>query len=127
MKVMVLFNPIAGKGRAAWAAQRLAAALTGAGHVAVCTPTRLQATQTWLDDALRSVELAVIVGGDGAVRLAGAAATRTGTPIYHFPCGTENLFAREFGATDDPKQVLDAIRAWSIKRIDAGSVNNQTF
>jgi len=127
MKVMVLFNPVSGRGQSAAAAQDVEAALTSAGHTAVCTPTRMEPTPSWLDEALREVELAVIVGGDGAVRMAGAAAVRTGTPIYHFPCGTENLFAREFGMTRDPAILIRAIERWRIRRIDVGTANGLTF
>lgn len=127
MKVMVLFNPVSGRGLSASAAQEVDVALTSSGHVAVCTPTRLEPTEAWLDQALREVELAVIVGGDGAMRMAGAAAARTGTPVYHFPCGTENLFAREFGMNRDPTLLLRAIEKFQTKRVDVGTVNGRAF
>lgn len=127
MRVMVLFNPISGRGRGAAAAQELAAALTTAGHVAVCTPTRMEPAESWLDPVLRDVELAVIVGGDGAVRMAGAAAARTNTPIYHYPCGTENLFAREFRMDRVPATLLRAIVRCRVQRIDIATANGRVF
>ena len=58
----------------------------------------------------RSVrDAAVIVGGDGAMRLAAEPAAEAGVPLYHCPAGTENLVARYLGATNDPAGIVAAI------------------
>jgi diacylglycerol kinase (ATP) len=127
MRVMVLFNPVSGKGRATAAAEDLAGALARAGHVAICTPTRLEPTSQWLEADLASVDLVAIAGGDGAVRMALNAAITTKTPIYHFPCGTENLFAREFGMTRSPQQLVGAITKNQIRNVDVGRAGQRRF
>ncbi len=69
----------------------------------------------------------VVVGGDGAMRLAAASAVRTGTPVYHYPLGTENLFSREFGMSASPAALLDALRSLRVEHVDVGVANGRTF
>lgn len=114
MRVLILYNPISGTGdskvRAAELARRLGdVALPDARKLEAATlPTRLEPTESWLDPVLLGgIDLLVVVGGDGAMRLAADAAIRCRTPVYHFPGGTENLFAREYGM----KAEADCLRA----------------
>ena len=131
LRVLILFNPVAGSGGSA----RLAAGLDVdlrrlAGEAGVPleierAETRAEPADLWLDARLRSVDLLVVVGGDGAVRLAAPAAIRCAVPIYHYPAGTENLFARDFGMRPDPGMLLDAIRGRRTRSIDVGRVEGE--
>lgn len=127
MRVMILYNPIAGAGRAAEIAEALETPLGAAGHATTVAETSLAPPEEWLDGALAEVDLLVVVGGDGAVRLASASAARTGTPIYHFPFGTENLFAREFGADRSEPRLVAAIERFEVRRVDVGEANGSPF
>jgi diacylglycerol kinase family enzyme len=133
MRVLVLYNPISGAGRAVGAAEELCEHLGGVGHDPVLAPTRLEPSEAWLDLLLagegngQELEALVVVGGDGAVRLASGAAARTGTPLYHFPSGTENLFAREFGFDRTYDHVLGALERGEVRRVDAGTANGKLF
>jgi diacylglycerol kinase family enzyme len=127
MKVLVLYNPISGAGRAVGAAERLREALDAAGHAATIAPTRLAPAHEWLDPMLAEPGALVIVGGDGAVRMVSGAAARTDTPIYHYPSGTENLFAREFGFTRSRSGVIDALARGDVRRVDVGTANGKGF
>jgi len=126
MRVLILYNPISGSGdseaRAAELARTLNASdssLSGA-HRAEIQPTSLDPTESWLDPLLsEGVELLVVVGGDGAMRMAAPAAMRCGTTIYHYPGGTENLFAREYGMRADPTVLIDAIEHGEPVSVDA--------
>ena len=69
MRVMTLYNPIAGAGRAAKAGRAVRDALRGAGHEARLTETSLGPQRQWLDPQMSGVDLIVVVGGDGAMRL----------------------------------------------------------
>ncbi|MDY7107378.1 MAG: hypothetical protein SYC29_01960, partial [Planctomycetota bacterium] len=55
------------------------------------------------------------------------AAGRTGTPLYHYPLGTENLFAREFGYSRSRQQLLLALERREIRHLDLGIANNRKF
>jgi len=124
MRITCLFNPISGRGRGSSEATRLAAALVAAGHEARRLETRPADTADpeWLVRELVGVDLLVVLGGDGAVRLAAPAAGAAGVPLYQAPAGTENLFAKSFGMRTDARTLLAAIEAWTIRRIDTGLV-----
>src|SRR5262245_65799244 len=91
--------------------------LRSAGHVVQVEPTRLEAPKQWLDGLLAGVQLLVVSGGDGAVRLAAGSAHRTGVPLYQIPRGTENLFAREFGMDRRPTTLLRALERFDVRHV----------
>lgn len=127
MHVTVLYNPIAGAGRARRAARDVQAALAAAGHTTERVETSLDPPAAWLDPALRGSDLLVVVGGDGAVRMASTSAVATGTPLYHFPMGTENLVAREFGSDRSIARLLAAIDRGAVRCVDVGTANGRPF
>ena len=93
----------------------------------VLAETRIDAADDWLDGQLAEARALVVVGGDGAVRLAAEPAIRTQTPLYHFPYGTENLFSREFGMDRCVQTLLGALERNEPRLIDVGVVNGRTF
>jgi diacylglycerol kinase family enzyme len=129
MRIVIVFNPISGSGRAAGAAERAALRLRAAGHEARTLTTRLEPTCDWLDPALieSRADLLVVAGGDGAMRMAAPAACRCDVPVYHLPLGTENLFAREFGMDASPETLVKAIERQNIRMVDVGLANGRWF
>ena len=126
-RILVLCNPISGAGRAMMIGQSISRCLTDAGHEVHVCETRLEPPERWLDTSLRGIDALVVAGGDGAVRLAAASAVRTGTPIYQVPCGTENLFAREFGMTRNAEALCRAVEKFATRRVDVGVANGRIF
>jgi diacylglycerol kinase (ATP) len=148
VRIVILYNPISGAGRAALAADKVAALLREHGHSAVTLATRLTPTSQWLDPALQGkaassgdvpsstpqggeegarADLLVVAGGDGAMRLAAPAACRINTAVYHLPFGTENLFAREFGMNRAPGTLLAALERQQFRTVDVGLANGHCF
>lgn len=127
MRILLLFNPISGAGRAARVARELETALTAAQYKVTRQPTLLDPVEDWLDPLLPVHDRVVILGGDGAMRMAAPALLRHDSPVYHYPLGTENLFSREFGMQADPVCLLDALEHGSIRRVDTGIANGFTF
>lgn len=127
VNVAVVYNPIAGAGKAAAAAQRIGEAVDRVGLQVVLAETRIDAADDWLDGQLAEARALVVVGGDGAVRLAAEPAIRTRTPLYHFPYGTENLFSREFGMDRRVQTLLGALERNEPRLVDVGVVNGRTF
>ncbi len=127
--VLILFNPVAGGGRARAAAERIDVLLRRAGYETGLAPTRVGAGDEGGDDWLRvgPARAFVVVGGDGAVRSAASAAIRSRTPLYHVPCGTVNLFAREFAMTGRPDRLLRALEHHRVRWVDAALANGRRF
>jgi diacylglycerol kinase (ATP) len=127
VRVTLLFNPVAGRGHAVSTARELAQRLVAAGHTSRLTPTTADARPGWLAGPLAESDLLVVVGGDGAVRMAAAEMLGGNVPIYHFPLGTENLFSREFGSRADPLQLLASIERDRRQSIDVARVADDDF
>jgi diacylglycerol kinase (ATP) len=123
---VVLFNPIAGRGKAAQAAAAIEAALRDRGRRAVLFSTRLAADYPELDEALEQASSLIVAGGDGTIRQAAPFAVRHGAPLYQVPFGTENLFAREFGMDRRMATLLRALGN-EPRTVDVGLVNGQMF
>jgi len=127
MRILVLYNPISGSGKATAEAESLCTVLDEAGHVAVPVQTDPAPPADWLESSLSDIDLLLVVGGDGSVRLASRPAARTGTPLCVFPRGTENLFAREMGFGRSRPRLLDAIRRFEVRRVDQARAGGQEF
>jgi diacylglycerol kinase (ATP) len=130
MRLVVLRNTSAGRGRGRERVDRLLAALESRGHRArVLDARRLDGPPPngELDHALRSADALIVAGGDGTLHHSAAAAMRAGVPVYHFPLGTENLFARQFGMSSDPPRVLDALDRARLHDVDTADCNGTPF
>jgi len=127
VRIVIMYNPVSGAGRATQAAESTLAALRERGHDVATVASRLESTAEWLDPALKGAEALVIAGGDGAMRLAAPAACRTQTPVFHLPLGTENLFAREFEMRGGIETLLQALQARRVRRVDVGVANGRLF
>lgn len=122
MAVAIVFNPISGAGRALATAEAISQGLSADGVEVELIPTEPRPAESWLRPKLARASHIVVAGGDGAVRLVAPEAARAGRPIWHAPCGTENLFARAFGTSRDARQLGRAIISGQTRRIDLGRV-----
>ncbi|MBL8746804.1 MAG: hypothetical protein JNK58_10670 [Phycisphaerae bacterium] len=121
MKLVLLFNPRSGSGAAQREAELFAHSLSSAGH-----GVRLVPIEAWTSD-FSGADALVVMGGDGTVHLSLDAAIDSGTPVYHVPMGTENLFAREFGMDRRPATLLSALEGGRIKEVDIARGNGRAF
>ncbi len=127
MNVTILYNPVAGRGKAAAAAHRLAADLSRDAHTVELRDTGPAALKRSHDAALPGTDAMIVVGGDGSVHAAADLARRSGAPVYQFPMGTENLFAREFGMDRTYATLARALERRRIVPIDMGDCNGRSF
>ena len=118
--VLIAFNPVSGRGRAARAAAALADGLRRAGIACRTIATERAPASEWLRPELAGARALVVAGGDGAVRSVALEAARANVPIWHAPLGTENLFARHFGMTAEPAEVAAAIERGATVEMDLG-------
>ena len=131
MSIAILFNPTSGRGRALKYAQQIKAALQLDGVKTSLLPTDRGDAEHWLLPVLHSKRKAmsalIVCGGDGAVRLVASSAAAAEVPIWHAPCGTENLFARAFGMRRNVEQLRAALRVGRVQRVDLGYANGSPF
>jgi diacylglycerol kinase family enzyme len=67
----------------------------------------------------------VAAGGDGTV--AALVNDRPGVPITVLPAGTENLFARHFGLSRDPRRLAATIAGGRVSHLDLGLTGGRLF
>lgn len=127
MRVVVLYNPVSGAGRSKLTGRQVAIRLEEAGHDVTSVATALEPTEQWLDPCMTDCDVVVVVGGDGAVRMAADSAAKCGAAIYHFPGGTENLFAREFGMDRTVGRLVSALDRFDVQEIDLATANGATM
>lgn len=127
MTIALLFNPVSGRGRALVAAQAIQRGLVERGFRVELLPTERRPASEWLRPKLAGIRHLVVAGGDGAVRLAAPEAARAGVPIWHAPCGTENLFARAFGMSRGAAAIAAAVGEGRTRRIDLATANDEHF
>lgn len=101
--------------------------LQAAGHRIDRVPTQRDDPATWFEPHLGEADALVVVGGDGAVRLAAGPAARRETPLYFVPSGTENLFAREFGTDHCLAKLVTAFERFETTDIDLATANGAIF
>ncbi len=130
--VNIFANPIAGRGRGKWTAQRLERRLRADGYAVRTSfdaPNRI--AEDWAGGEIRA---AVIIGGDGTLR----AVTRRlleirghAPPLLPVPLGTANLMGRHLGIDWNEKTVeagvSAAVRRLDIRTLDAATANGELF
>lgn len=119
------FNPLSGKGKAAALAQSVADAAWRAGHGVELLPTRPGHPLTKAE--IQGIEVLAVAGGDGTIHWTLDALRDADAAVYHVPCGTENLFAREFGTTAQPAHFVEALAQGRMVRVDLGACNGELF
>jgi YegS/Rv2252/BmrU family lipid kinase len=135
--VLIFANPIAGRGRGASVARRIAARARRAGftpRLFVEPPDRIAAENL---EGARDARAAVAIGGDGTLRavadrlLACDGNGQTPPPLLVVPFGTANLMGRHLGIRWDServdRQVIDVLTGGSIRAVDAARANDRLF
>ena len=121
LRLVLACNPRSGRGRAARAAGVIAASLHGttiAGRTLRIERREIGPGQQVIE-ALAGADALVIAGGDGSVHSLAPLAINARVPVYHVPCGNENLMAREFKMTRRPARLREALERWRVIEMDA--------
>jgi diacylglycerol kinase (ATP) len=122
-RVVLLFNPVSGRGKA----ERFARALTGALSSDGWEVDPVNVTQIDASAGLNGARAVVLVGGDGTAHRAALAIARAQVPFVIAPTGTENLLAKELGMTADIEQICRVLRGGGTGLIDLPTVNDVPF
>ncbi len=130
MTVVLVGNTRSGRGGAGKLLDRFERALGGSGFAVERRELPVRPTGSpGRDDpeVFAGARVVAAVGGDGTVNAVAGACLRTGTPVYHVPAGNENLFARSFGMSRDPRLLARSIRRGAVRMMDTGRCNGLRF
>lgn len=121
---VILFNPLAGRGKASLYAVRARKHLQQQGwKVEDIAATRYagHAQHELAPQWCRKVSLIVLVGGDGTLRelVSGLRSAGSKTEIAFVPMGNANVVARELGIPLNPDKAIDLITHGQTRTIDA--------
>ena len=127
MKVRLLVNPSAGRGRGARVRPRLAELAARWGVACVETASAEDLTRRASEAATDGVERLLVAGGDGSWHHVARALAGTATALAPIPCGTGNDLARELGYPLAPLRAFTAGLEGSVERIDLGRIGGRLF
>ncbi len=128
MAVLFVINRASGTGRAGRLASVFVRACEAAGvFVGVCDARDARPGGVSREAYYARFDAVVVVGGDGTLHHLLPAVSAAGVPVYHAPAGTENLFAREFGMTREPGDLLRALEQRRMRRVDLATIDGTPF
>lgn len=126
-KVVVVFNPISGRGRSAAAAEAAAAVFSKAGLSVDIRPTAAAGDACRFAAELGpDVDAVACVGGDGTLNEIVRGLVRP-VPIGLVPVGTANVVARELGIPFAPAKAAQVVLGGRIRAIDVGRIGAGRF
>jgi YegS/Rv2252/BmrU family lipid kinase len=122
-RLLVIFNPIAGRGARAKLA-RAVSALERLGVAVTLRETRAAGDAESFAREASSADFdgVVIAGGDGTLNEAVNGLADAALPVAVFPFGTENVLAREIGLTRNPERVAEIAARGPARPISVGEV-----
>jgi diacylglycerol kinase (ATP) len=129
-QAVVLYNPVAGRGRAQLASEKACAALRRRGLQVDRQPTTGPGSATALArQATGDVDLVVVAGGDGSVRetLVGLGRAAERIPVGVIPCGNANVIARELQIPLSIEASAALLESGSPIPIDVGFADDEMF
>ena len=122
-RVVVLFNPASGRGKA----ERFARALTASLRADGWTVDPRSIHDPNAGASFEGARAVVVIGGDGTVHRAAPKIANAGVPMCIAPMGTENLLAKELSMSTDIDYLRGLIRHGAATEIDLPSVNGVSF
>jgi len=128
-KLLLLVNPVAGRGKALKALPRVEKTLRDMGLDYDLTRTTApdDATNMAREAAAAGYEIVACLGGDGTVSETGRGLIYTDTALALLPEGTGNDFARAIGVYHNLPKALRALGEGNIQTIDVGRFGPHTF
>jgi YegS/Rv2252/BmrU family lipid kinase len=127
--VVIISNPIAGRGAATKLTNDFADLLRRRGHfVEVVFTSHKGEAQMRAGQLPSSTDALIIAGGDGTINEAINGLKRPDSiPLGFLPAGTANMLARELCVPSDPEAVADMIGQYKVRNFDMGVANGRRF
>lgn len=129
MDVLVIGNPVAGRGRTVERVREFVEVLESLGHnVEVFLTLKAGDAAERAGSISPGLDRLVIAGGDGTVNeVLNGLKDPSLTPILHFPTGTANQLAFHLGLPANPKHLAHILVEGEIHWVDMGKVDGQRF
>lgn len=129
MHIMIIGNPIAGKGKTVSRIHELVRLLEPRGHQSdVFLTNKKGDARVAAGDIPESVERLVIAGGDGTVNeVLNGLPDPSRIPILHMPTGTANQLAKHLNIPSDTTRFASVLENGMVSRVDMGIAGNQRF
>src|SRR6266516_6550776 len=115
MRILLIHNPTAGRGK--HAKRDLMAALAKAGNHAIYQSTK---NSDYRKALKKSTDLVLTAGGDGTVGKVGRELLDTGIPLSVLPLGTANNLARSLGFIASPEEIIARLDGGKKQVFDVG-------
>lgn len=126
MRVMVIYNPVSGRGKANQSAGTIAELLVRLPCDVDLVQTQPTSPEQWLKPKLKcKPDAVVVVGGDGTLRQVASMLVGSTIPVYHAASGTENLFANSMGMLSAPEIVVASVLQGTKTSIDTATANGE--
>jgi len=128
-RALAIVNPVAGRGRGARVARRIAADFREHGLKldVVRTPAPDEAARLAKEAAAAGYRVIVAAGGDGTVNEVANGLVGTDALLALYPIGVGNDFARALGYPRRTRDVPPFLRAARRRSIDVGELNGRIF
>lgn len=129
MKVLVIGNPVAGRGAAGRRVGELVRELERRGHEVEWLLTgQAGEARRGAREAEGRVDCMVVAGGDGTLHeVVNGLADPARTPLGQLPLGTANLLAHELDLPRDPRALADLVERGETRRVDLGTLGAERF
>lgn len=129
MQFLLIWNPVAGRGRAESRIKEFVRSLEQHGHRIDLFITKAEGeARKRAQDVSRHADRIVVAGGDGTVNeVLNGLPDPSATPLLHFPVGTANQLARSLGLPFEPKELARVAESGRVVRIDMGLARDRRF
>ncbi|MBI2922835.1 MAG: diacylglycerol kinase family lipid kinase [Planctomycetes bacterium] len=125
--ILIIANPISGRGRGARVVPKLEKRLRELGHEVEVLFTSKRGDGTEFAKRARDFATVLAVGGDGTVNEILNGLPENPPPIAQFPIGTANVLAKSFGLPRAPLPAADLVHAGTTVPVDVGTANGRRF
>lgn len=126
-KILVIANPVSGRGRGARVAEKTADRLRAWGDAVELLFTSKRGDAREFAGRAADFDRVVAVGGDGTVNEILNGLPEKSPPLGQIPVGTANVLAKTFGIPRSPRHGADVIHAGRTRAVDVGVANGRRF
>ena len=129
MRVLLIGNPVSGRGQTCRVANRLADFVRSRGHkIDIKYTTSVGSASKIASEIDGAYDSILIAGGDGTINeVINGANLETFPPFLTIPTGTANILARELSLPRTIPKLVDVMERRNVRNLDLGLVNEKRF